>query len=175
LSNKIATIVWNTVGEKGESYYEVQKSTDATTFTKIAEATAKNTATASYSATDNNVATGTTYYRIKAVSQVGTVGYSNVAKLSITNYELGITLYPNPMKGKVLNLSMDNVAAGKYVVSIYNILGEKVNEQTISHAGGSASHAITINNTLAGGVYSVVVRDAASSQAVYQGKLSVQP
>jgi hypothetical protein len=175
LSNDIATIVWNTVGEKGESYYEVQKSTDATTFTKIAEATAKNTATASYSATDNNVATGTTYYRIKAVSQVGTVGYSNVAKLSITNYELGITLYPNPMKGKVLNLSMDNVAAGKYVVSIYNVLGEKVSEQTISHEVGNASHAIAINNTLAAGIYSVVVRDAASSQAVYQGKLSVQP
>ncbi len=153
----------------------MQKSTDATTFTKIGEAAAKNTATASYSATDNNVATGTTYYRIKAVSEVGTVSYSNVAKVQLSVNSNQFTVYPNPLVGKTLNVALANVAAGKYVVSIYNILGEKVNEQTISHEGGSASHAITINNTLAGGVYSVVVRDAASSQAVYQGKLSVQP
>jgi hypothetical protein len=77
------------------------------------------------------------------------------------------------MKGKVLNLSMDNVAAGKYVVSIYNILGEKVNEQTISHGGGGASHAITINNTLAAGVYSVIIREEGSGQVVNKTSLVV--
>jgi hypothetical protein len=174
LSNDIATIVWNTVGEKGESYYEVQKSTDAISFSSIAQQTAKNTATASYSATDNSVSTGNTYYRIKAVSQVGTVGYSNVAKLT-TDHSPLTTIYPNPLTGKTLNVSMGNLAVGKYVISIYNVLGEKVNEQTISHGGGSASHAITIDNMLAAGVYEVAIREAASNQVVYQGKLSVQP
>jgi hypothetical protein len=77
------------------------------------------------------------------------------------------------MKGKVLNLSMDNVAAGKYVVSIYNLLGEKVNEQTISHAGGSGSHALVINSALAGGIYSVAIREEASKQLVYQTSLVI--
>jgi hypothetical protein len=172
LNNKVATITWNTVGEKGESYYEVQKSTDAISFSSIAQQTAKNTATASYSATDNSVSTGNTYYRIKAVSQVGTVGYSNVAKLTTNNPPL-TTIYPNPLTGKTLNVAMSNVAAGKYVVSIYNILGEKVNEQTISHEGGSASHAITIDNTLAAGVYSVAIREEGSRQLVYQTSLII--
>jgi hypothetical protein len=172
LSNKVATITWNTVGEKGESYYEVEKSTDAISFSSIGQQTAKNTATASYSATDNNISSGNTYYRIKAVSQVGTVGYSNVAKLTTNNPPL-TTIYPNPLTGKTLNVAMSNVAAGKYVVSIYNILGEKVNEQTISHEGGSASHAITIDNTLAAGVYSVAIREEGSRQLVYQTSLII--
>jgi hypothetical protein len=58
-------------------------------------------------------------------------------------------------------------------VSIYNVLGEKVSEQGINHAGGSASHAITINNTLARGTYSVVIRDASSNQIVHETSLEV--
>ena len=174
LNNKVATITWNTVGEKGVARYEVEKSTDAKTFATIGQSTAKNTATASYATTDNSV-TATTYYRIKAVSTTGAVSYSNIAKLSIINYQLSISLYPNPLKGKILNVALDNVVAGKYTVSIYNALGQKVNEQTISHTGGSATHAISISNTLAAGVYNVAIREAGSNQLVHQSSISVQP
>ena len=173
LNNKIATITWNTVGEKNVASYEVEKSTDAKTFATIGKVTAKNTATANYSTTDNNV-TATSYYRIKAVSTTGSVSYSNIAKLSTINYQLSISLYPNPLKGsKTLNVSMDNVVAGKYVVSITNVLGQKVSEQTISHEGGSATHAISIHNTLAAGAYSVTISEAASKQVVHQNSLII--
>ena len=175
LSNKVATITWNTVGEKGESYYSVEKSTDGKNFTAIGQQAAKNTSTASYTATDNDAVATTNYYRIKAVSETGSVNYSNIAKVQLTVNSNQFTVYPNPLVGKTLNVSLGNVAAGKYVVSIYNVLGEKVNEQTISHSGGSATHAITINNTLAGGVYSLVIREAGSNQIVHQSNLSVQP
>jgi len=174
LNNKIATITWNTVGEKGESYFEVEKSTDGKNYASIGQQAAKNTATASYIAKDNSVAEGNNYYRIKAVSETGAVNYSNIAKLTTNNSPL-TTIYPNPLVGKTLNVQLTNVAAGKYVVSIYNVLGQKVNEQTISHSGGSAIHALVINNTLAGGTYSVVIREAGSNQIVHQSNLSVQP
>ncbi len=173
LSNKIATISWNTVGEKGVSTFEVEKSTDAKSFTKIGQATAKNTASAAYATTDNSV-TATTYYRIKAISQVGTVSYSNVAKVSVTNNQLPITLYPNPLKGsKVFNVAFGNIAAGNYTVSITNVLGQKVQEAAISHTGGNGSHAISINNTIAAGTYSVTIRETASGTIVSQSNLSV--
>ncbi len=175
LNNKIATISWNTVGEKGVSRYEVEKSTDAKAFTKVAQATAKNTAAASYSATDNTVISST-YYRIKVISEVGIISYSNVAKLATNNSPLTTSsLYPNPLKGsKVLNVTIGNLAAGKYTVTITNVLGQKVHEEAINHQGGSASHAITITNTLAAGTYSVIVRDA-NNQSFYQSNISVQP
>ena len=175
LNNKVATITWNTVGEKGVARYEVEKSTDAKTFATIGQSTAKNTATASYATTDNSV-TATSYYRIKAVSTTGAVSYSNVAKLTNDNSQLtSYSLYPNPLKGKILNVALDNVVAGKYTVSIYNALGQKVNEQTISHTGGSATHAISINNALAAGVYNVIISEAGSKQLVHQSTLSIQP
>ena len=175
LSNKVATITWNTVGEKGVARYEVEKSTDAKTFATIGQSTAKNTATASYATTDNSV-TATTYYRIKAVSTTGAVSYSNVAKLSTDNRLPSYSLYPNPLKGSsVVNISLTNVVAGKYTVSIYNALGQKVNEQTISHTGGSATHALTISNGLAAGVYNVAISEAGSKQLVHQSTLSIQP
>ena len=85
------------------------------------------------------------------------------------------TIYPNPLKGSTLNLTLDNVSAGKYIVSIYNALGQRVIAQTISHTGGSATHAISTSNTLAAGVYSVTISEAGSKQIVHQTNLSVQP
>ena len=174
LNNKVATISWNTVGEKNVSRFEVEKSTDAVSFTKIAQATAKNTTSAVYTTTDNSV-TATTYYRIKAISEVGTVSYSNVIKLSTFDSQLSTySLYPNPLKGsKVLNVSLSNVGAGKYTVALTNVLGQKVQEAAISHNGGNASHAITVNNTLAAGTYSVTIRESASGKIVNQSNLSV--
>ena len=173
LNNKVATITWNTVGEQHVARFEVEKSTDAKTFATIRQSIAKNTTTAVYSTTDNNV-TATSYYRIKAVSTTGATSYSNVAKLTTNNSPL-TTIYPNPLKGKTLNVSMDNLVAGKYTVSIINVLGVKVSEQTINHFGGSATHAITISNTLAAGTYSVTISEVGSKQLVHQSTLSVQP
>jgi len=174
LSNKVATITWNTVGEKNVASYIVEKSADAKTFTAIGQFTAKNTSSASYNTTDNSI-TATTYYRIKAVSTSGSVSYSNVAKVSTDNRLPSYSIYPNPLKGNTLNVSLDNVIAGKYVVSISNLLGQKVLTQTISHNGGSASHALTVNATMAAGVYNVTISEAGSKQVVSQTKLSVQP
>ena len=175
LNNKVATITWNTVGEKGESRFEVEKSADGKNFTSIGQQAAKNTSTASYTAIDNSVVSGNNFYRIKALSQTGLVSHSNVAVVKEGVEGTKYALYPNPLKGSTLNVQLSNVAAGKYVVSIYNVIGQKVNEQTISHAGGNGSHAISISNTLAGGVYSVAIHEASSKQLVYQTNLSVQP
>ncbi len=173
LNNKIATISWNTVGEKGVSRFEVEKSTDAKNFVKIGQASAKNTSTATYTTTDNNTTAATNYYRIKAISEVGTVSYSNVAQLTVNSKQFSV--YPNPLVGKALTVSFGNVAAGKYTVTINNVLGQRVQEVAISHAGGSASHAITVNKTLAAGTYSVTIRETASGLLVNQTNLSVQP
>ncbi len=170
LNNKIATISWNTVGEKGVSRFEVEKSADAKNFTKIGQASAKNTSTAKYTTTDNSVTT-TTYYRIKAISEVGTVSYSNVAQLTVNSKQF--TVYPNPLVGKTLNVTFGTIAAGKYTVTINNVLGQRVQEVAISHAGGNGSHAITGNSTLAKGTYSVTIRESSSGTIVNQSNLSV--
>ncbi|MFP5040676.1 T9SS type A sorting domain-containing protein [Parasediminibacterium sp. JCM 36343] len=174
LKDGAATISWNTVGENKVADYTVEKSTDGRTYTNIGTESAKNTATASYSYVDNSI-NGTTYYRIKATSIDGSTAYSNA--VTLTPYALHLTpytLYPNPLIGKVLNVKLENVAAGKYTVSIYNSLGQKVHSETVSHAGGNATHGLSITEKLANGVYNVAISSASSKQVVYNASITVQ-
>ena len=179
INGTVATINWNTVGENGVASYEVEKSNDGTLFTGIAQQVAKNTATASYTATEkdvvatNNVMVSTiTYYRIKAISTDGTITYSNTIKLNTNNSPL-TTIYPNPLTGKTLNVQLGNVVAGKYVITIYNSLGQKVSEQAINHAGGNSTHTVNMESSMAKGIYNVVIRDVNSKEQVFLSTLSV--
>jgi endo-1,4-beta-xylanase len=171
----IAQINWNTIVEKGIVGYEVDKSIDGTSFNKISRIIAPN-ASDSYHYTDSNLVTTNNYYRIKATSNDGSIQYSNVAKLT-THYSQLTTysLFPNPVIGKAFNVQFTNAIAGKYVLSIYNVLGQKVNEQTISHNGVSDSYAFTLNNTMGSGVYDVAIREESSKKIVYQTSVLVQP
>jgi len=173
LKNEIATINWNTQGEEKVATYTIEKSIDAKNFNKVGEAViAKNSITASYSATDKNIAVGNTYYRIKATNLDGSIQYSNIAQLKKANVEAIYSLYPNPLKGKVLTIQMNNVVAGKYTVVIYNALGQKVVNQVIVHEGGIANHAINIGTQLSAGVYTVSI--LGSEGKVSETKLSVE-
>ena len=173
VNGNVANIMWNSVGEKGISNYEVEKSTDRTFFSVIAQQSAKNTATASYNATDKDLVT-TTFYRIKAISKDGTIAYSNVVKVTYNFQPTTYNLFPNPLTGKTLNVQLGNVVAGKFVVSIYNSLGQKIAEQVINHAGGNGTHAINIESAVAKGVYNVVIKELNSKEQVFQSTLSVQ-
>lgn len=172
--DKGAIITWSTVDESGESYYAVEKSTDAKTFIQIGEVTAKNTATDSYNFTDNNLS-AVNYYRIRAISETGAVAYSNIARLTTYNSQLTtFNLYPNPLSGTKLVLAMENVATGGYLICFYNAIGQRVNEQSIVHSGGSGSYALTLNSNLASGIYLVSIRDKQSDELVYHGDLLVR-
>lgn len=167
--NNIA-VSWDVSDEIGIAKYEVQKSTDGKAFNVIGEVAAKNTVT-SYQFIDNNVSS-INFYRIKAISESGAINYSNVAKLTTNNSPL-TTIYPNPLVYKTLNVQLGNAVAGKYSVSVYNSIGQKVAEQTISHAGGSGTYALNIDNAFAKGIYEVVIQEEGSKLVVYQTKLSV--
>ena len=168
-----ATITWNTVGENGVGKFEVEKSTDGTNFAKIGEESAKNTTTASYSATDNSAIASTNYYRIKAISTDGTIAYSNIAKVT---YNLQLTtynLFPNPLTGKALNVQLGNAVTGKYIVSITNALGQKVAEHVISHTGGTATHSINIGHVIAAGLYNVSILSKESKQIIHSSAITI--
>ena len=174
LTDNKASINWNVANEVGIQKYDIEKSVDGIIFNSIGEQTAHNASTDAYIFIDNNPST-INYYRIKAISEAGVAIYSSVVKLSTHSSPLtAFNLYPNPLINKILNLQLTNVAAGKYDVSIYNVLGQKVNEQSITHSGGTGSYGLTINNNLTSGTYLVSIRDAASEALVYQGKLMVR-
>jgi hypothetical protein len=157
---------WNILTEMNVSRYEVEKSTDGRTFTTAGMVQARNAGT--YKWYDAAPVSGNNYYRVKAVNVNGLAQFTSVAKVYIGKGASAISVYPNPVKGEVLNLQFINLSKGTYTVSISNQVGQKVFTQVISHNGGSANQAININNKLAAGIYQlhVIGQDVQYAQTI---------
>lgn len=150
-------VIWNTANETNLNSYEVEESSDGINFTKSTTIAAKNAATNTYSWFDASIINGDNYYRIKSLEKNGTAKYSNIVKVKIGGKRSEFTVYPNPVKGGIINLQMSNVEQGIYAVKIYNNLGQGVANITINHNGGSATQTIDIGKSITPGTYSMHV------------------
>jgi hypothetical protein len=166
-ANSTVKVSWTVVGATATTNYTVERSTDGTVFTAIGKTQATDY-------TDIAATEGTVYYRIKASDVDGGVAYSNTAKLSISNSQLSIVnVYPNPMTGKTLNVSLVNTSKGKYTITLTNILGQQVYQKAIIHNGVNAVHSIATGQ-LAKGTYQLTIVDAESKQQIHEASIEVQ-
>jgi hypothetical protein len=154
---------WNTASESNMDSYEVEESSNATTFTKAATVAAKNGASNAYNWFDATVNNGDNYYRIKAIEKNGTVKYSNVVKVKIGGKNAEFTVYPNPVKDGIINLQMSNVEKGVYTVKIFNNAGQEVANRRIINNGGSATETITLDKGIAKGNYKMQITNGTTS------------
>ncbi len=104
---------WKTVDETNEAPFEVQRSTDSVSFTKIASVTAKNTSANEYTYPDANLTKGTKYfYRIKQTDNSNNSSFTNILSFTIpldTAATPWVTIYPNPVKD-LLSLDFSNTS-----------------------------------------------------------------
>ena len=70
-----------------------------------------------------------------------------------------LSVYPNPVTGKVVTVQTTRIAAGKYNVSMMNNLGQTVYTTTISHQTGSVTETIRMNKVLPSGVYTMSMKN----------------
>ena len=163
-----AIIDWEVNGSEEVKVFEIERSVDGINFIKIGEQASNHLAASSYSFVDTK-SSAVNYYRIRSVDALGASSYSSVIKLITSNAHLTTySIYPNPLRGKVINVQLSNVETGKYIVDMYNAKGQRVDEQTITHTGGNGAYSLKPSNLLANGNYQVVVRDATSGQLVYE-------
>jgi hypothetical protein len=69
----------------------------------------------------------------------------------------GITVFPNPMKGRTISLRLTNQPQGTYRVTLVNALGQVVQQENLNHSGGSALHTIGLRSKPAKGIYQLNV------------------
>jgi len=122
-----ASLVWSTKTETNNYGFEVEKSADLASWTKIGFVAGKGTSTVSqsYSYADNK-ATGTVYYRLKQLDNNGGFHYTGVETITLTADKFEVVgNFPNPFNPTTkiaFNLPQD----GKVRVSISNILGQEI-------------------------------------------------
>jgi len=142
-TEKSAAIQWTVAYASAAKSYELQKSSNASSWKTIQTGmfAATNSIT-SYNFTDGLPYTPNTYYRLKIINDDGSVTYSTIQKVSF-NSNINWTVGPNPAKD-VITISLKSVRAGAGTITISDITGKVVYQKEIKIAEGE--NVIKVND-----------------------------
>jgi hypothetical protein len=152
--NGFTKVSWKIATEVNTHSYIVEKSTNGASFKNSGEVVASNAG--SYSWIDNAAAAGTAFYRIKAVDKDGKLTYSSVVKVSSKAGRPEFVIAPNVVRGRTLNLQINNVEKGNVELQVSNNGGQVVYRTSFMNEGGSSvSKTIQLPYSLTTGTYRV--------------------
>ena len=157
LINGKSLINWSAENEINTVSYSIEKSSNGIDFTEIGSVAASKSVNYSYtdlSPVSNN------YYRIKSIDADGSYLYSSVVKVS-GQVKSGVTVYPNPVLDRKINIQLDGLAGGLYTANVYSINGQKVASSTISLAATSLS-TLPLSASIKSGVYQLELTNGTS-------------
>lgn len=160
--DKTALLQWITASELNNDHFDIERSADGRTFTKIGRVQGNGTTSIrqNYQFTDLNPLTGNNYYRLAQVDIGGHIEYSQTRLLSFNAQIHAMQLSPNPARS-TLHIVLPQAASGQDVLELYNLSGRKVLVQSVS--AGTVQLKTDIS-TLARGMY--IVRYGDSSMKV---------
>lgn len=131
LKNNSANLSWASTTEINFSHFEVEASTNAINWNKVATVIAKGS-NSNY--TTSVAITQNTWYRLKLVDKDGSFNYCNAVLLKVAGKK-SIELLSNPVKDAI-KVSINNDKPTNYTAEIFTADGKKVAAKTYAHAGG---------------------------------------
>lgn len=151
-------VEWTAEMESDMQQYEVERSADGRTFTKVATEKANNAGGRhAYHWFDAQPFDGVNFYRIKAVETSGNHQFSRILRVNLSAKQRAFTLYPSPLAGNECSMQLTNVAKGKYLLTLTNTAGQQVWTKSIEHPGGSATQTLLLPANLPGGTYQLAI------------------
>ncbi|MFC0772261.1 beta strand repeat-containing protein [Terrimonas alba] len=157
--NKGVQVEWSNLTEKDVASYSVERSVNGSDFSSITtQLPASNqNDKADYSAFDATPNTGVNYYRIKAVEVSGKVVYSQVLSVSLGKSGQALRLYPNPVTGNQVTISLSNVKNGQYSLRVLNTAGQDVYRQAINANSNTLTQTLELPSAIKPGVYNMLI------------------
>ena len=145
-------LAWATATETNSAFFEVERSTDGTTFAAIGKVAAAGSSGAyrAYALLDTKLPTAASvlYYRLRQVDHAGAYAYSPVRTLAVGSKSAnGLALVPNPARRTTLTGAQAGAS-----VAVYDALGRLVLTATADAVG---TVALTLPATLPTGMYVV--------------------
>lgn len=153
-------VSWTVSNESDVQQYIVEESFDGRSFSQLATVRAKGQDNASYTWLDNNTVKGFNYYRVKSIGFNGEARYTSIVNVKMGMDDQLLSVYPNPLKGNVVNLQLSDLAAGSYTVNVYDNAGRVIASRLLQHQGGSATEQVLIPATASKGVYRLELKGA---------------
>ncbi len=164
-------VTWKTENEVNINYYQVERSTDNRNFISIYTVTAagETGGSAVYNFPDPQVSQTTdVFYRIKSVDLDGKFQYSKQVKVAGTKMDGIISVYPNPVVNKTVNISFKAQPGGLYKIKLINQLGQVVYSTDIQVTGSVFVKPLNLNQDIISGHYLLSIENAASVKKVEQ-------
>jgi trimeric autotransporter adhesin len=151
--NRVTKLKWQVIQEIDFSHYEIEKSTDGSTFEKIGEKQSLGLGQdMTYYFTDPELLSGATYYRLKMIGRNGLYQYSNIVLLSTGDIRFEVRVVNNPIT-EPLKLDFTLPQAGIMTISLYDNYGKKVLTQKLHGTRGFNTGKIQGIDNLASGMY----------------------
>ena len=169
LQNSLVPLSWTIIATKDVDRFEIERSLDNTTFTKVGMVTdnVKLNEPQSFGFTDNinGINNKIIYYRLKVIGKAGEIKYSNILIVRISANKTLVTLMPNPASSYVtINLSVDKSIPAKII--LIDKVGKKVLSQNENLVKGSNNITLNIEK-YSNGVYAILI-ETASEKIVKQ-------
>lgn len=166
-------IEWSNLTEKDIAVYSVERSINGTDFTTIYQQLPLDNRNnkRSYEAFDPNPVSGANFYRIKARELSGKDFYSKILNINLAQKNKGLSLYPNPVSGTAITISLSGLQKGQYNLQFVNMSGQVIGKQSIYYRGTGLTQTLTLPSAIKQGVYSIIVTGEGYSESksfVYQ-------
>jgi hypothetical protein len=153
-------IDWSTAKETKADYFELENSTDARNFKKIAIINAKGQPSV-YTYWDEKAVLGMNYYRLRMTLGNGSFIYSKTVSAEVKSLSgFAISAYPNPVQNKVV-LKIDGSIQNSAIITIINVAGKIL--QTLDVTKNEME--IDMKN-FAAGIYFIKYTDEQQNQTV---------
>jgi hypothetical protein len=164
--NNEVTVSWKVESETNMNNYEVEYSADGSNFSSIATiAPNSNNGSGAYSFLNKKATAAEHFYRIKANSIGGLVQYSAIVKVAgiKASANSSISVYPNPVVNKKMNVQFVNQAEGNYQVSLFSNNGALVYKNNVTVNSSNLVKVLPLHDNVAAGNYQMIVTDAAGN------------
>ncbi len=161
--NNNVQLGWQTATETNNRGFEIERSSDNKTFSKIGFVPGRGTTTekSAYSYIDKNAAEGKLYYRLKQVDFDGTFEYSGAVEVNYTvPVEFSLSQnYPNPFNPST-RITFSLAADSKVTLKVYNLLGQQA-AVLLNGEYESGRHEVTLDaSRLSSGIYFYIINAA---------------
>jgi Secretion system C-terminal sorting domain len=153
---------WEAANEQETVKYEIEKSLNATSFTRIGTVLSRQLSQSAYVDFDNNPASGWNYYRLKIFDKTGNFTYSPVRPVKFAKGQEEVNIFPVPATD-ILNVLLPSSYVNNATLLLYGIDGK-----FISTLKPSVNNVKVNVKPLAGGTYVIRIIKANGDTESYQ-------
>ncbi|HZI54078.1 MAG TPA: T9SS type A sorting domain-containing protein [Chitinophagaceae bacterium] len=152
-------IEWSNLTERDIATYFVERSVNGSDYSIISQHLPKSNRDdkASYTSFDPNPAPGANYYRIKTIEKSTKIIFSRIMKVETDRLKQGFSIYPNPLTGSHVILSLSGIKEGGYYLQIINATGQLVYRKNFNNQGSFTTQSLELPSHIKTGIYNVIV------------------